>query len=237
MLIASMLWWQLRRRESLAESIERERRLAQLGEMSAVLAHEMRNPLASLKGHAQLLVEQLPQLSSETKKAQRIVSEAARLEELSSTLLDFVRSGSVERERVDVSALVRRAAGEVGAERIKLTSSGLVERPVMLDALRMNQVLVNLFHNALEASGDDQPVEVTLEVLARGLRLRVRDYGEGLGPGEEHKVFEAFHTNKTHGTGLGLAIARRIVELHGGTLTAHNHDERGAIFIMEIPGS
>lgn len=120
MLVAGALWWQLRRQELAARTLERERRLAQLGEMSAVLAHEMRNPLASLKGHAQLLVEQLPQGTREAKKAERIVGEAERLETLSTTLLDLVRSGAIERRAVDVMALVRQVAEQVDVERIAI---------------------------------------------------------------------------------------------------------------------
>jgi two-component system sensor histidine kinase HydH len=237
MLVAGMLWWQLRRRELQVASLEHERRLAQLGEMSAVLAHEMRNPLASLKGNAQLLLEQLPSESREAKKAERVVSEATRLEALSRTLLDFVRSGSVERRPVDVVSLLRHAIDEVGPDRVELTTQGDVGRPVKLDSLRMNQVLVNLLENALDVSSDNQPVEVALEVRGQTLRVEVRDSGPGLEPGDEAKIFEAFHTKKTHGTGLGLAIARRIVQMHGGTLTARNHPEAGAVFVVELPGA
>lgn len=234
-LIAGALWYQLRRRELQARAFEREHRLAQLGEMSAVLAHEMRNPLASLKGHAQLLVERLPADTREAKKAERIVLEATRLENLSTTLLDFVRSGTVEQAPSDVILLIRQAVDQVGAERIALVPPSATLSLVALDPMRMHQVLVNLLENAIQVSSDGQPVEVLVKQTARMLMLEVRDHGPGLKPGEEAKVFEAFHTSKTHGTGLGLAIARRIVELHGGALTARNHAQGGAVFTIELP--
>ena len=234
-LIAGALWYQLRRRELQARALEREHRLAELGEMSAVLAHEMRNPLASLKGHAQLLLEKLPQDTREAKKAERIVFEATRLEHLSTTLLDFVRSGTVEQQPSDVIALIRQAVDQVGTERVQLTLPGAPLSPVALDPLRMHQVLVNLLENAIQASSESQPVEVVARQTTRTLTLEVRDHGSGLKPGEEAKIFEAFHTSKTHGTGLGLAIARRIVELHGGALTARNHAQGGAVFTIELP--
>jgi signal transduction histidine kinase len=106
---------------------------------------------------------------------------------------------------------------------------------VALDPLRMHQVLVNLLENAVQVSSKEQKVEVVVTQTARTLRLEVRDHGPGLKPGEETKVFEAFHTSKTHGTGLGLAIARRIVELHRGALTAENHAHGGAVFTIELP--
>lgn len=235
MLVAGALWWQLRRQELAARTLERERRLAQLGEMSAVLAHEMRNPLASLKGHAQLLVEKLPQDTREAKKAERIVAEAARLETLSTTLLDFVRAGTIDRRATDVTVLIHQAVEQVGPERIEVEGppSGGVE--VNLDPIRMHQVLVNLLQNALQASSDDEPVRVLVSRTGKRLRIEVRDRGPGLPPGDEMAVFEAFHTKKTHGTGLGLAIARRIVELHEGQISASNHPEGGAVFVVELP--
>jgi len=234
-LIAGGLWWQLKRRERQTESIERERRLAQLGQMSAVLAHEIRNPLASLKGQAQLLVEQLPDAGRESKKAHRIVEEALRLEALSQTLLDFVRSGNVEHQSVDAVGLLQQAAEATAPGRVRVSTRGNVERKVTLDPLRMHQVLVNLLQNAVHASNDEQPIEVMVERTERRLRIEIRDHGPGLPSGEEAKIFDAFQTSKTHGTGLGLAIARRIVELHEGTLAAHNHPDGGAVFVLEIP--
>ncbi len=233
--IAGGLWWQLKRRERQAETLEREQRLAQLGEMSAVLAHEIRNPLASLKGQAQLLVEQLPEAGRESKKAHRIVEEALRLEALSQTLLDFVRSGGVEREPVDAVALIQLAVDAAAPGRVRVSTKGSVERKVMLDPLRMRQVLLNLLQNAVQACVDEQPIEALVECTEHRLHVEIRDHGPGLPPGDEGKIFDAFQTSKTHGTGLGLAIARRIVELHQGRLTAHNHPDGGAVFVLEIP--
>jgi two-component system sensor histidine kinase HydH len=74
-----------------------------------------------------------------------------------------------------------------------------------------------------------------VEYTERRLRIEIRDHGPGIAVGDEAKIFDAFRTNKTHGTGLGLAIAKRIVELHDGTLVGHNHPSGGAVFVIEIP--
>lgn len=231
---AGVLAGQIRRREQSRERMNREKRLAALGEMSAVLAHELRNPLTSLKGHAQLLVEQLEAGSRQQKKAERIVASAKRLEDLTSTLLEFVRSGKLTREPMSPSSLVERVVAELGADRFTLDLANL-PASFSLDAPRMEQVLTNLCRNALDASSADDPVEIHGSMVEKNLVLTVRDHGEGIAPGQEEAIFEAFHTTRTRGTGLGLAVARLIVEKHGGTLHASNHPEGGALFQITLP--
>src|SRR5204863_2585289 len=107
------LWLALQREERRREKSERERRLASLGEMSAVLAHEIRNPLASLKGHAQLLVESLDDRERDRAKAARVVDEAVRLERLTTDLLEFVRTGKIARTDCDPAAVLAGAADAI----------------------------------------------------------------------------------------------------------------------------
>jgi two-component system sensor histidine kinase HydH len=100
----------------------------------------------------------------------------------------------------------------------------------------MEEVLVNLLRNARDASLAGMAIDVGLEIQAdRFLAIQVRDRGEGLAPGEEERVFEPFYTRRVKGTGLGLALARRIVEGHGGTITARNHPDGGAVFSVRLP--
>ncbi len=127
----------------LREALARDRRLAALGEMSAVLAHELRNPLASLKGHAELLAEALPEGRPQA-KAERVLGEARRLERLLDDLLDYVRTGTLERAPTDPVALLRRAAEGVGEVLIE-APEGLAEWP--LDP-RLEQALRNLLTNS-----------------------------------------------------------------------------------------
>jgi len=169
MAVALLFSRQLLRQEAAERRFENQRRLAVLGEMSSVIAHELRNPLASLKGHAQLLAERLPADGRERKKAERIVLEAQRLETLSGDLLDFSRSGPIDRKAADPAALLRAAADSVDASR------------------------------------------------------------------DLERIFEPFYTTRPTGTGLGLAVAQRIVQMHGGTLTATNDPGGRASFRMAIP--
>jgi len=228
------LWLSLAREEKRRQQSERERQLAALGEMSAVLAHEIRNPLASLKGHAQLLGEQLGDEPKLQKKVERIVDEAKRLEELTSTLLDLVRSSSVSPRPSDPAQLLRDAAEAVDRARIRVESAD-APSSWPLDPLRMDQVLKNLLQNAVQASPDGAAVHASVGLERGALVVRVRDHGPGLPAGSEQQIFEPFHTTRVQGTGLGLAVARRIVELHGGQISGENQAEGGALFTLRIP--
>jgi len=232
LLVTAALWQLLRQREKQEAHAEHERRLALLGEMSAVLAHEIRNPLASLKGHAQLLAEQLEAGSPPQRKADRVVKEAQRIETLSSSLLDFVRSGTIQRELVNPVELVQKSAESI-AGRLEL-DTGQAPSTFSLDPVRMQQVFTNLLENGAQASGD-HPVSVRVAREGERLVVTVRDHGPGIPAGEEERIFEAFHTTRTQGVGLGLAVALRIVELHGGSIIAMNHSEGGAVFEVSIP--
>jgi len=225
---------------------ERQRRLASLGEMSAVLAHEIRNPLASLKGNAQLLAQMLPGGEKPRAKAERVVEEAARLEKLTSELLDFVRTGQLRRTAADPAELVRAAiaarAGDESAGSESGIESGIeidlteAPRSWSIDADRLREVIVNLVDNARAAG---PPVKIAVSGVrragARVLRIDVADRGPGVAGEDRERIFEPFVTGKTRGTGLGLAVARRVVEAHGGTLEVMENPGGGALFRLEIP--
>lgn len=223
----------LQKREAREVARARDKHLARLGEMSAVLAHEIRNPLASLKGHAQLLAEASPADSRERAKIERIVDDAVRIERLSNELLDLVRTGKLDRQDCDPVDLARASAGDVDG-RIEVIDAGAPAR-WSLDPHRMRQVLTNLLTNAVEASPDGDAVDLTVSAPGEQLCFEVRDRGPGIAEEARDKVFEPFHTTRTRGTGLGLAVARRIVELHGGTLEAGNHPDGGAVLTATLP--
>jgi two-component system sensor histidine kinase HydH len=205
--------------------------------MSAVLAHEIRNPLTSLKGHSQLLVENLggPGLEKARSKAERVVGEAVRLEQITNDLLDFVKQGELDRSPTDLGALVQETAAEiVPADRLRLE---MPDESVVLsaDAPKLGQLIANLVQNAVQAA--DGPVEVALHADEREALLSVRDHGAGIPSGQEERIFEPFVTTRVRGTGLGLAIARRMADRHGGTLVASNHPDGGAMFRLTLPRS
>jgi two-component system, NtrC family, sensor histidine kinase HydH len=232
MLAGGVFWRMSQHRERFERQLEQQRRLSVLGEMAAVLAHEIRNPLASLKGHAQLLAERLD--AGDRPRADRIVSEAGRLELLTANLLDFARGVHLERLLIDPVALLRAAIEDVDPTRIDIETDGPIPR-WSLDSNGMRQVLTNVLRNAIQVSERTGRVHVRVAVEREGLTYAVRDHGPGLPPGEDTKIFEPFVTTRATGAGLGLAVALRVVQLHGGTIVAANHPEGGAVFRIAIP--
>jgi two-component system, NtrC family, sensor histidine kinase HydH len=232
-LAALVFWRQSTRHEAERQALEHQRRLSQVGEMSAVLAHEIRNPLASLKGNAQLLVERLAG-HRELARAERITQEATRLQALTADLLDFARSGPIEHQPTDPGALMREAVDEVGAAHFR-TDTGDAPTAWPMDAPRMRQALVNLLRNAAQVSPDDRPAEARVTAHDGRLLFAVRDFGPGIAEDAMPRIFDPFYTTRTNGTGLGLAVARRVVELHGGELSVENHAGGGAEFRIVMP--
>lgn len=233
--VALGLWRFSLREERLKAAVERDRRLAALGEMAAVLAHEIRNPLASMKGHAQLLAERLAAGSPERGKADRVVDEARRLEELTSDLLSFVRSKQVERREVSPAKVLAAAAHDVDGSRLELETKG-APATWSLDPHLMQQALGNLLRNALQASEEGDPAGAEVRQEDGDLVFRVWDRGEGVPEGDRERIFEPFYTTRTRGTGLGLAVARRIVTLHGGSIQVADREGGGAEFRVGVPG-
>lgn len=217
-------------------ALARQRQLAVLGEMSAVLGHELRNPLAALKGHAQLVVERTDPEARAFKNAERVVIEAERLEQLTAQILDFARTGAVQPALNDPGAMLRTVAEKIPGDEVRLDIAG-APASWRLDRPRMEQVLENLVKNAVQASeqASDRAIDVTCRVAGDALVIAVRDRGPGFVPGEEQAVFEPFRTHRVQGTGLGLAIARRIVEAHGGRIVARNATDGGAVVEVRLP--
>ena len=228
LLVGSAGFWLRSQRR--AETAEREavkvHQLAQLGTMSSVVAHELRNPLSVLLGHAQLLREDLPNDPS----VAHIESGALRLDALLDSLLHFARTGEVAPVSTDPVDLVVRAAADIGVD---IVVRSLDVPHWLLDPMRMRQVLGNLLLNA-RAAAPEQSVEVDISVRDGALEIAVTDHGEGVPDGLKERVFEPFFTTRVQGTGLGLAVARDIVGKHGGTLTVKDAPSGGACFVVTV---
>ncbi len=238
LILAILLFRHFLRWDRLAQQAEHDRRLQSLGQMSAVMAHEIRNPLASLKGNAQvlqlLLAKDPENIGKHAEKLQaksdRIVSESVRLETLVNDLLEFSKTGTISPASCDPGEFLRESVARVSSDNIEVNSQGAPKRWTF-DSDRMHQVMENLLRNAVAAGTQ---VTVTVSEESGTLVFVVSDNGTGIA-GDPDKLFEPFFSNRTHGTGLGLAVAKRLVELHGGTISARNHEGGGAEFIVILP--
>ncbi|MDE3216449.1 MAG: two-component sensor histidine kinase, partial [Gemmatimonadota bacterium] len=234
---AAFMFWRLSAQQELAERrFEEQRRLSALGEMAGVMAHEIRNPLASLKGHAQLLAERMSGDHPDRRRVERVVHEAERLEALTTDLLDFVRSGPIDVKSADPAALVAAWAEEVAPGGLTVHAEG-APAAWPLDAARLRQAVTNVMRNALQATAPGTRPDVTVQERDGRLEIAVRDFGPGIAPGDEERIFAPFYTTRATGTGLGLAVAQRVAQLHGGTITAANHPGGGAVFRLTVPRS
>ena len=219
-------------------------RLAAVGELAAGIAHELRNPLTSVK----LLVQTAQrQVRNEPagKQLQVAQQEIARLESTIQGLLDFARPPELHRVPHDVRTTVRRALnlveGRAKQQRVSITEQ-MPDSPVTVDGdpEQLHQMFVNLLLNGIEAMPQGGTLEVAIKTgnrEAEPCRVSVSDSGTGIPQSVLDRIFEPFVTSKEHGTGLGLAVSHRIAAEHCGTLLAANRPEGGAVFTVELPVS
>ncbi|MHB1845967.1 MAG: two-component system sensor histidine kinase NtrB, partial [Deltaproteobacteria bacterium] len=225
---------ELRRLEA---SVRRQTHLASLGELSAGLAHEIRNPLAALSGAIQML-SAAPANADDARLLDLIRREAAYLGRLVSDFLVFARPPRPALQETDVAALVRECcdAFEPEANRQgRALACELEPASGAVDSVQFRQVIDNLLRNAVEATGDGGKITVSLKLRPVGLVLSVEDDGPGVPPDVAPHLFEPFFTTKEKGTGLGLALVARIVGNHGGSIDLEQPESGGARFVVSLP--
>ena len=197
----------------LREQVALKRNLESLGEMSAGLAHEFKNAIATLQGYAQLL------------QSVELLNEVRNLSSMVTAFLDFARPQPLQLEDVSLKELVE----ECGTE-LKLTLD-LDESIVRADERMLRQAILNILRNAVEAI----PEHGSVFVKVQNQTIEIRDTGPGIPADQLSKIFIPFFTTKPTGHGIGLALAHRIITEHGGTLTAANAPEGGAVFTIKLP--
>lgn len=228
----------LRRQEAQEKLLAQRHELARLGEVGAVLAHEVRNPLAGIKGYGQLLEERLPD-GRERDYAGLIVRESLRLEQLADDILFFTRTDAALSQSCNLSAAAGKLAALIAPQ---LDMSGI--RLVVDIAGHLNvrcpedgvhRLLLNLLTNAIQAMPEGGMIEVAAENRDSVVELSVADSGQGIEAGMREDLFEPFRTSKARGAGLGLAVCRKIAESCGGSIAAENAPGGGALFTVRLP--
>lgn len=236
-IMGAFLYVYARRASSHRQEMAEQRHLAQLGTLSAVLAHEVRNPLSGIKGYAQLLEESL--VDNEIGLyASQVVSEAMRLEELVNDLLAYAQKTVIRGAPMDLRCVVDHALALLASRFADGGVSFVCDQDrwplVMGDSDRLQQLLINLLLNALQATPVGGVVTVSARRHGKRLELAVSDTGKGIEPQDLPLVFEPFFTRRARGTGLGLAICKKIIEEMNGTIKVSSVPGQGSVFILNL---
>jgi two-component system sensor histidine kinase HydH len=231
----------LREIRDLQEKVRRSERLASLGRLAAGVAHEVRNPLSSIRGFAQFFKQRFRGREKEEEYASVMVKEVDRLNRVITELLDFARPKAPHREPHSLEEILEHTLGVLEPELAKKKAE--VEKqyerelpPVRVDRDQLSQAFLNLLINSLEAMGEGGRIRVGIRREDQdSLKVSIGDTGKGIPRGDLEKVFEPFFSTKRKGTGLGLAIVHQIVEGHGGDIQVESLEGEGTVFQIILP--
>jgi len=226
-------------------------RLGIIGEQAASLVHEITQPIATARNNARAAVNfldrQPPELGEVREALDCIVADTDRAREIIDRIRDHIRKAPPRKARFDLNdaideviVLGRSAITKNGISVQTRLAEGLF--PVEGDRVQLQQVILNLALNAVEAMSSVEAVPRDLligteQTQGNGVLVTVRDSGPGIDPENLERVFEAFYTTKTSGVGMGLSICRSIIDAHGGRLWADANERRGAVFRFTLPGA
>jgi signal transduction histidine kinase len=228
---------------ALQKQIHMKENLAALGELSAGIAHEFKNALATISGYAQMIRSEVKPGTELRDHSQKILDQTRALTHVVTEFLKFARPLDLVDEQVSLRPLIDRILAEVAeaVPGVPVTCEGHFSDVSGDDAL-LRQAILNLARNAAEAAADNSGGgrviirgEIEQSGGMQGQRISVSDNGPGI-PGDAlTKIFMPFYTTKTNGTGLGLAVVQKIIVQHGGTIEARNQTHGGAEFIVWLP--
>lgn len=231
----------MREIRQLQEEIRRKEKLAAIGDLAAGVAHEIRNPLSSIKGFAKYFADRSPAGSEQHELAKVMAKEVDRLNRVITELLALVRPADLRLQRVAINEVIEHSLHlirqDAESNNIALRSRCDGALPLVeIDPDRLTQVLLNLYLNAIQAIGSDGVLEVDVEATKEGaMRITVCDSGAGIPPDELGKIFNPYFTTKAAGTGLGLTMVQKVIEEHQGTIAVTSSQPTGTRFEIVIP--
>jgi two-component system sensor histidine kinase HydH len=230
----------LREVKRLQEEIRRKEKLAALGGLAAGIAHEIRNPLSSIKGIATYFGDKFGKDSGDKQTADVMIREADRLNRVVSELIEFARPTDLKRQPTDIYSLLVHAAQLVQQDaKLKHITIVLPERKdevlLVIDPDRFSQCLLNLYLNAIQAMTEGGRLDVRLiQVQEDSVDIEIADTGEGIRPESLNQIFDPYFTTKASGTGLGLAIVHKIIEAHNGRIRISSMPGKGTTFTITL---
>lgn len=240
--VLSFFWYRryLRSRQLLQDEMKRKEKLVALGHLAAGVAHEIRNPLSSIKGLAKYFAERAPAGGEAHQLAQVMAKEADRLNRVVSELLELVKPTHLALQAVDLNTLINHSLQLVSQDansreiQLRFTANDTLPE-IQADPDRLTQVLLNLYLNAIQAIGQHGVISVTASESGTGVKISVTDSGKGIAADQLEAIFTPYFTTKAEGTGLGLAVVHNIVEQHGGTIQVASQEGKGATFTLWLP--
>ncbi len=229
-----------RRHEQTRLELERSSRLSMVGQMAASVAHEIKNPLASIKGAVEIISEESTPKQDRDEFKLIVAGEIKRIDGTVKEFLEFARPREPRRVRLNLSATLqtslRQLEKQIADAGVTLRTEIQPDIVISGDPEKIHQVVLNLTLNAIDASSKGSDIEVALRRdQNESIRLVIRDHGQGIADADLPNIFEPFYTTKTTGTGLGLAIVRSIVEAHAGTIAAARPTGGGTVMIITLP--
>ena len=221
------------------EKLIKSEKLSVTGKLAAGIAHELRNPLSSIKMLVQMFRTKLSDKSSE-RSLDVILSEIEKVESVVKELLDLSKPGEIELKKENIQGAlkdaIRLSEGQFKHRKIKLKKMFDAQLPdIQMDRDRLKQAFLNLLLNASEAMPTGGEISIRSYVKNGSLKVEIQDNGSGIPPGLAEKVFEPFFTTKKDGIGLGLSNTKRIIEQHGGNIQLKAHKYGGTISEIVIP--
>jgi len=227
--------------DRLDSELEVSERMSALARVTAGVAHEVKNPLNSMRLWLENLRESLPSDPEAAKAAVKVLdSEIDRLDRVVKRFLDFTKPVELHLEDTPLSELVGEVLALAKPQIERAGVRAVVSQPdalppVRVDRALLQQALMNLVLNACEAMKQGGKLEITLRRKGESAEIRVADTGHGIAPEHRRRVFELFFTTRPSGSGLGLATAFRIVQIHSGSIDFESEPGRGTTFILELP--
>ncbi len=212
----------------LEEEMRRSERMAAIGTLAAGVAHEIRNPLSSIKGYATYFGQRFPEGSDDREAANVMVSEVNRLNRVITDLLGLSRPSDVRQKPICleniVAHVIKLIHQNAASRNVRIVSKTAPRVPdIMADMERLSQALLNLCLNALDAMPDGGTLTIAVAGGRKQVCLIVRDTGEGISPENMAHIFDPYFTTKSSGTGLGLPMVHKIVQAHGGEMEVVSH--------------
>lgn len=226
-------------RSAVEEKLTRAEHLAEIGQLAASLAHEIKNPLAGISGAIQIIRDAMAQTDPHQSIVTEILAQIRRLDATVKDLLQYARPMPPQAAKVELAAVVKRVLtvlqGEPALQRVRVDyKKPKSDTLIHADDRQLEQLLINLILNAAHASEDGGVIYLGIKGGTGRVRLVVRDEGRGMTTEVRSRAFEPFFTTKARGTGLGLSICRRIAEVHGGDIELDSQVGRGTTVTVTL---